>query len=44
VSSGVSGETYDYIVKLVRAYGRYPLELGEFDEPIARDARQQTQA
>jgi len=32
VSSGVSGETYDYIVNLVREHGRYPLQLGEFDE------------
>ena len=32
VSSGVSGQTYDFIVKLVREHGRYPLELGEFDE------------
>jgi uroporphyrinogen decarboxylase len=31
VTSGVSGETYDYIVKLVREYGRYPLQLGECD-------------
>ena len=31
VTSGVSGETYDYIIKLVRKYGVYPLELGEFD-------------
>lgn len=31
VTSGVSGHTYDYIVKLVREYGRYPLSLGEFD-------------
>lgn len=31
VSSSVSGQTYDYIVKLVREYGRYPLQLGEFD-------------
>jgi uroporphyrinogen decarboxylase len=31
VSSDVSGITYDYIVKLVREYGRYPLNLGEFD-------------
>ncbi len=29
VSSAVSGHTYDYIVKLVREYGRYPLQLGE---------------
>jgi uroporphyrinogen decarboxylase len=31
VSSSVSGQTYDYIVKLVREYGRYPLQLGEHD-------------
>jgi uroporphyrinogen decarboxylase len=31
VSSSVSGKTYDYIVKLVREYGKYPLKLGEFD-------------
>jgi hypothetical protein len=32
VSSSVSGPTYDFIVKLVREHGRYPLELGEYDE------------
>jgi len=31
VSSAVSGHTYDFIVKLVREYGKYPLQLGEFD-------------
>ena len=31
VSSSVSGMTYDYIVKLVREYGKYPLSLGEYD-------------
>jgi uroporphyrinogen decarboxylase len=31
VSSDVSGKTYDYIVKLVREFGTYPLDLGEFD-------------
>lgn len=31
VSSSVSGPTYDYIVKLVREYGHYPLQLGEYD-------------
>lgn len=31
VSSGVSGKTYDYIVSLVREYGKYPLRLGEYD-------------
>ena len=29
VSSAVSGPTYDYIVKLVREHGRYPLALAE---------------
>jgi uroporphyrinogen decarboxylase len=32
VSSAVSGETYDYIVKLVREVGKYPLNLAEEDE------------
>lgn len=30
VTSGVSGATYDFIVGLVREFGRYPLSLGEF--------------
>lgn len=34
VSSEVSGHTYDYIVNLVRDYGKYPLRLEEFDEEI----------
>jgi uroporphyrinogen-III decarboxylase len=34
VTSGVSGRTYDGIVKLVREHGMYPLRLGEFDEPV----------
>ncbi|MDB4582026.1 hypothetical protein N9164_02620 [Draconibacterium sp.] len=34
VSSDVSGHTYDYIVKLVREYGNYPLRLGSFDEEM----------
>ena len=34
VSSGVSGHSYDYIVKLVREYGKYPLQLGAYDENI----------
>jgi uroporphyrinogen decarboxylase len=34
VSSDVSGKTYDYIVKLVREYGKYPLNLAEMDEEI----------
>ena len=32
VSSSVSGQTYDFIVKLVREHGQYPLDLGAFDE------------
>ena len=32
VASDVSGKTYDFIVKLVREYGVYPLKLGQFDE------------
>jgi uroporphyrinogen decarboxylase len=31
VSSDVSGKTYDYIVRLVREYGKYPLSLGEYN-------------
>jgi uroporphyrinogen decarboxylase len=34
VTGSVSGKTYDYIVKLVREYGAYPLRLGEFDETV----------
>ena len=33
VPDNVSGESYDYVVNLVRRHGRYPLELGEFDLP-----------
>ena len=32
VSSAVAGSTYDYIVQLVREYGKYPIRLGEFEE------------
>jgi uroporphyrinogen decarboxylase len=31
VASDVPGATYDYIVNLVRRYGKYPLQLDEFD-------------
>lgn len=34
VSSGVSGDTYDYIVNLVRQYGNYPLQLGKYNVKI----------
>jgi uroporphyrinogen decarboxylase len=31
VPGNVPGESYDYVVKLVREYGKYPLNLGEYD-------------
>jgi hypothetical protein len=31
VASNITGHTYDYIVSLVREYGKYPLNLGEYD-------------
>jgi hypothetical protein len=34
VSSGVSGHIYDYIMKLVRQHGTYPLKLDEYDETV----------
>jgi uroporphyrinogen-III decarboxylase len=35
VSSAVAGETYDYIIKLVREFGAYPLHLPpEFQEEL----------
>ena len=37
VTSAVSGGTYDYIVKLVRQFGKYPLQLGEFDEKLPKE-------
>ena len=33
VPSNVTGKNYDYVVKLVREYGKYPLDLGEYDIP-----------
>ena len=33
VPTNVSGESYDYVVRLVREHGVYPLQLGEFDLP-----------
>jgi len=38
VATNVTGETYDYIVKLVRQYGTYPLELGEYTESTSTPA------
>jgi len=34
VASNISGQTYDYIVGLVREYGVYPLDLGEYEEEV----------
>lgn len=34
VTSGVSGRTYDLVVKLVRDQGRYPLRLGPYEESL----------
>ena len=31
VPSGIPGRNYDYVVKLVRQYGKYPLQLGDYD-------------
>jgi uroporphyrinogen-III decarboxylase len=36
VPGNVSGQNYDYVVNLVREYGRYPLRLGEHDIPDLR--------
>jgi hypothetical protein len=36
VPGNVSGENYDLVVKLVREYGKYPLNLGEYDIPDIR--------
>jgi len=33
VPSNVSAENYEYVVNLVREYGQYPLNLGEYDIP-----------
>jgi len=34
VTSSVTGDTYDFIVKMVREFGQYPLDLGEYDIKI----------
>ncbi|MBN2323917.1 MAG: hypothetical protein JXQ30_09290 [Spirochaetes bacterium] len=33
VPGNVSGKSYDYVVNLLRRYGTYPLDLGEYDIP-----------
>jgi hypothetical protein len=32
--SNVDPATYDYVIQLLREYGNYPLDLGEFDENV----------
>jgi len=34
IPSNVDPQTYDYVIELARRYGRYPLELGEFDQDV----------
>ena len=34
VPSNVPGRNYHYVVKLVREYGKFPLQLGEYDIPL----------
>jgi uroporphyrinogen-III decarboxylase len=38
ITDNVDPVTYDYMIELVRQYGRYPLELGEYDQDIANRA------
>jgi uroporphyrinogen-III decarboxylase len=38
IPDNVDPATYDYMIKLVRQYGRYPLELGEYNQDIANGA------
>ena len=33
VPTNISAENYEYVVNLVREYGKYPLRLGEYDLP-----------
>jgi len=33
IPSNISAEKYEYVLNLVREYGTYPLDLGEFDIP-----------
>ncbi len=37
VPNTVSAENYDYYVQLIRDYGKYPLQLGEYDIPELTD-------
>ena len=31
---GPAAAWYDYVIQLVREYGNYPLNLGEFEQPV----------
>jgi hypothetical protein len=33
VPGNVSARNFEYVVNLVREYGRYPLRLGDYDLP-----------
>lgn len=33
VPGNISAEKYEYVVDLVREYGQYPLQLGEYEIP-----------
>ncbi|MHC4740898.1 MAG: uroporphyrinogen decarboxylase family protein [Planctomycetota bacterium] len=34
IPSNVDPQTYDYVIELVRQYGKYPLNLGEYDQKM----------
>ena len=34
IPSNVDPATYDYVIQLLREYGNYPLNLGDFDEAL----------
>jgi uroporphyrinogen decarboxylase len=34
IPDNVDPKTYDYVVRLVREFGKYPLDLGEFNRPV----------
>ena len=34
IPTNVDPHTYDYVIELVRQYGKYPLNLGEYDQKI----------
>jgi uroporphyrinogen-III decarboxylase len=38
IPDNVDPATYGYMIELVRQYGRYPLELGEYNQDITNGA------